>query len=433
MNLTTISDSDSILDFSDLFVSETEVAAIKESARIPNEFFDVLFNVRCLEMKGKAFEWSRELGKNSVFTSVKDILTTKPVVAIKGYPYRVDVGARFLTFDKADNKNKTVCQTVKAEITTPGGDIITRNSHYPSQQPITLMYKSNKEPNIPNWAVNLPDVKLFGSRMDPETNTNLACVKCIETSQYFNVTPDGVKKCSPNSLLYFLVTHLAFIDDNSLFSDEGKVKLNWVELKPGCSSEILTKGSGKFVTQVTESSGKVHNIDVEYPFLVYIKLSKMFSTSSLGTGEYDFEIDKESYYEDVKAVGEILKEITQSGNSLTLKKDRTNVYVDPYILFSAKLTSVKYNQDNLLVGKQTEDNGDFAGLSKEQKAAMILSIHQQELASKHFPIFSEKSKVVAEINGASKTEEEVTESDQKVVDTIKDSFKLPSAFSSKKK
>ena len=408
MNLTTIPDSNNTnntIDFSELFVAETEVAAIKESVRVPNEFFDVLFNVRCLETKGKAFEWSRELGKNSPFTSVKDILTTKPVVAIKGYPYRIDVGARFLTYDKTDNKNKTLCQTVKAEITTASGDIITRNSHYPSQQPITLMYKSNKEPNVPNWAISLPDLKLFGSRIDPETGTNLACVKCIETGQYSNLTEDGVKKCSPNSLVYFLVTHLAFIDDNSLFSDDGRVKLNWVELKPGCSSEILSKGSGKFVTQVTESSGKVHNIPVEYPFLVYIKLSKMFSTSTLGSGEYDFEIDREPYYEDVKAVGEIIKEITQSGNSLTLKKDRTNVYVDPYILFSAKLPSVKYNQDNLLIGKQTEDDGDFIGLSKEQKAAMILSIHQQELASKHFPIFSENGKAVTEINGTSKDAE----------------------------
>lgn len=408
------------IDFSDLFVPQEQIVDTK-SIRGENSFLDVLYNTRELNIQSQNFEWERTLGKESPYSSVKDIITTKPIIAIKGYPYRIDVGAKYVIFNSIDKSYKNVCHTVKAEETTPSGEIITRNSDYPSQQPITLMYKNNKEPHVPNWAVNLPNLKLYGSRIDEETNTNLECVKCIERGLYYSETESGIKRCSPNTLLYFLVTQIAFIDENSLFSEDGKVKLNWVELKPGCSSEILNKGSGKFITQITESNGKVQNINVEYPFLVHIKLTKMYATSSLGVGEYDFKIEQESYYEDVMAIGEIIKQITQSGSSLLLKKDRTNVYVDPYILFNAKLTTTTLNSKNLLVGRLSNDDGDFVNMSKEQKAAMILSIHQQELSSRHLPIFSQESK------------EEEKKEEKKVESTVGDSFKLPAAFTSKKK
>lgn len=380
--------------------------------------------------KTKTFTWSHAKSKKSDYTV--NAFIRPSIIAIKGIPFRFMSGLRYTDFEEKDITKRNICRTYKAVETLPDGTTFVKKSSLPLSYPITNINRSNAEPTIPHWTLtDHPNIELYGTRKDPETNESLKCLDCINKGLHMitgekDGKPAILNSCKPVATIIFLVTHLGFINADSLLEGQQNYKLDWVELKEGCSSLY----PDRIITQVLRENEKPENYNLENPFILKIPLTKAQTNIKLGSGEYSFEPVPQNFYPNhVVGMHDLIKNL-QSPQNLNVscfleRSTRHYVYTTAYELYIAELPSKKHNQEVIFIGAETDHGGMFANMSNGEIAKTLLEIEREELSSGHIPLANNTATATTTttVKPVVSTEEEVS--------SVKKAFALPEALQKK--
>jgi len=377
--------------------------------------------------KTKSFTWSHAKSKKSNYTVNSFIRPS--IVAIKGIPFRFMSGLRYTNFEEKDITKRNICRTFETVETLPDGTKFVKKSSLPLSHPITNPYRSKLEPTTPHWTLtDHSNIEMYGSRRDPETNERLKCLDCIKRGLHMVIgekdgKPAILNSCTPVATVIFLVTHLGFINADSLLEGQENYKLDWVELKKGCYSSY----PDRIITQVLRENEKPENYNLENPFILKIPLTKAQANMKLGPGEYNFEPVPQNYHPNhVVGMHDLIKDLQSPQNfnvSCFLEKSSRNfVYTTAYELYIAELPSTKHNQEVIFIGAETDHQGVFANMSNAEIAKSLLEIERQELSSGHLPLADHTTNTSNTPTIVTKTEED---------SNVKNAFALPEALQKK--